>query len=259
MSKRICLIAILCSLAALSACSRPSVPAAPAIAEVKSPAGSGSEEPNLSVAPDGRVFMSWLEPASKGYTLLFSVREKQGEWSASRTIARGDNWFVNAADFPSMAVMPDGSLAAHWLGNNEPGSEAYDINIALSRDGGASWSQPLTPHRDRKPRQHGFASMLPMADGSLGVIWLDGRQTNEEGEGNMSLLYTALAPDGKIGEEQVLDDRVCDCCQTSATATPEGVLVAYRDRTENEVRDISLARYNNGQWSRPESLSKDGW
>jgi hypothetical protein len=30
--------------------------------EIDSPAGAGSSEPNLSVGPDGRVYLSWFEP-----------------------------------------------------------------------------------------------------------------------------------------------------------------------------------------------------
>src|SRR6266545_2500042 len=43
--------------------------------EVDSPAGPGSVDPNLSVGPDGRFFLSWLEPIRpKGYALKFAVR-----------------------------------------------------------------------------------------------------------------------------------------------------------------------------------------
>src|SRR5262249_1983729 len=56
-----------------------------------------------------------------------------------------------------------------------------------------------------------------------------------------------------------VDGRVCECCQTSAAPTPDGMAVVYRDRSEKEVRDISIVRLKNGQWSEPQPLSKDGW
>jgi hypothetical protein len=41
----------------------------------------------------------------------------------------------------------DGSIRRDVRGalarNNEPGTEAYDVNIAMSHDGGATWSKPL--------------------------------------------------------------------------------------------------------------------
>jgi hypothetical protein len=220
----------------------------------------GSEEPNLSVAPDGRVFLTWLEPASpEGYKLVFSARDDKGTWSEPRMIAAGDNWFVNDADFPSMTVLSDGTLAAHWLGNNEPGTEAYDVNIAMSHDGGATWSKPIVPYRDKTKSQHGFVSLVPGAGGRLNVIWLDGRKAPEEGEGDMALMHTTIEADGTVGAEALLDPRVCECCQTSAAANSDGLLVVYRDRSDKEIRDIWLVRYANGAWSQPETLSKDGW
>ena len=37
------------------------------------------------------------------------------------------------------------------------------------------------------------------------------------------------------------------------------MLVAYRDRSDNEVRDISTVRFSNGRWLQPQPLSNDGW
>src|SRR5262249_59963708 len=62
-----------------------------------------------------------------------------------------------------------------------------------------------------------------------------------------------------LGKEVLLDGRVCECCQTSAAPTPEGMAVVYRGRSEREVRDISIVRLKNGLWSEPQPLSKDGW
>jgi hypothetical protein len=79
--------------------------------EINSPAGPGTVEPRLSVGPDGRVYLSWLEPVQpKGYALKFVVRARDGRWSASRTITQGENQFDS-----SILALPDGSLAAHWL------------------------------------------------------------------------------------------------------------------------------------------------
>src|SRR5439155_935831 len=108
----------------------------------------------------------------QGYVLRFSVRGAQG-WSAPKTIARGANWFVSDADVPSLAVLSDGTLAADWfVASVGPRSEAYDVNLVLSKDGGTTWSKPLMPHRDGKKRQHGFVSMVPTPDAKWKVYVL---------------------------------------------------------------------------------------
>lgn len=72
--------------------------ASPALAEVRelaSPVGIGSGQPNLAVAPDGRVYLSWLERQGDGRSALrFAVKETDGS-SAPRSIAEGSNWFIN--------------------------------------------------------------------------------------------------------------------------------------------------------------------
>jgi len=73
------------------------------------------------------------------------------------------------------------------------------------------------------------------------------------------LMYTTILPNGTLGAEVQIDKRVCECCQTSMAATPDGLIAVYRDRSDKEIRDISIVRYANGRWSQPEALTKDGW
>src|SRR5690349_14638491 len=183
---------ILAAAIAFAGCSSATTPAPvatppPTVNEVQSPAGAISAQPALSAAPDGRVFMSWIEPAQPvGHKLLFSVRDSKGAWSGPRMIAEGEHWFVNDSDYPSMIVLADGSLAAQWLANHAPRSEPYDINPALPKDGGATWSKPISPHRDNTKSEHGFASLIAADGGGLHIVWLDGRKTNKDGEGDMA-------------------------------------------------------------------------
>lgn len=229
-------------------------------------------EPNLSIGPNGRVYLSWLEPiAPKGHALRFATRIKGRPWSTARTIIQGENWFVNWADFPSILALPNGALAAHWLAKSGPGTYAYNVNVTVSRDGGKTWSKPIVPHRDGTQTEHGFVSMIPAPNRGLAAVWLDGRKmkggepawaggTDHGASTNgMSLMHTTIGLDGSLGKETLLDGRVCECCQTSAAATPDGMAVVYRDRSEKQIRDISIVRLRAGRWSEPQPLSKDSW
>jgi hypothetical protein len=162
-----------------------------------------------------------------------------------------------------MAVLSDGTLAAHWFvkpAGVGPESEAYDINLSFSKDGGATWSKPMMPHHDGKKRQHGFVSLMPTSDAKLAAIWLDGRNMASEEEGDMALLYTTIAPNGTVAPEVQIDNRACECCKTSmASTTPGGLIAVYRDRSDKEVRDIAVTRFANGKWTPPQIISNDGW
>src|SRR5687767_3506813 len=95
-----------------------------------SPAGPGAAEPNLAVAPDGRVYLSWLEPMSGGFALKISAFEGS-RWSDARTVRTGRDFFVNWADFPSVNALGRGRLAAHWLQRTGGATYAYGVRVAL--------------------------------------------------------------------------------------------------------------------------------
>lgn len=231
------------------------------------PARAGAALPHVADAGSGAL-LSWVEPADSGHALRFA--EWNGSaWTQPRTVSMGSNWFVNWADFPSVVAI-DGNLAAHWLQRSGGGTYAYDVLVSRSTDGGETWSEPIRPHSDGTPTEHGFVSMFP-ADGGLGIVWLDGRRfaasdtapaTNE-----MTVRFAILRGDGdptasaspSVTAEHVLDERACDCCQTAVAMTSRGPLIAWRDRSEREVRDISVARLTDGEWSAPRTVHADGW
>ena len=240
---------------------------------IDSPAGPGAGEPNLFAAGDGTVYMSWLEPADSSgeagstrhgdFALRFSVLAPAGTWSDVRTVTRGSDLFVNWADFPSIVRTAGGTLVAHWLQRTGGNTYAYAVRTATSRDGGASWSEPGTPHGDDTPTEHGFVSLLPRDDGSTEIFWLDGRNyapgVDAEYANEMTLRHAVIAADGGTGVETRLDARVCDCCQTGAAHTASGAVVVYRDRSDDEVRDIHIIRRTGSVWSEPAAVHEDGW
>lgn len=249
---------VLALIAVAMACRQGSPPpSAPRLArELSVPAAPGSGEPNLAAGPDGRAWLSWIEPAGEHrHRLMLSQRAAGGDWSAAQTIAEGDDWVVNWADFPSVAVDPDGStLFAHWLARGAAGGHGYGVRVAVSRDGGRTWSPPVVPHRDHADAEHGFVSFVPWPGGAMGLVWLDGRQPDA-----MRLMATTIDARARLSAETVLDERVCDCCQTAAVRAGEDVLVAYRDRSPDEVRDISVLRSTGTGWTPPRTVGSDRW
>jgi hypothetical protein len=68
-----------------------------------------------------------------------------------------------------------------------------------------------------------------------------------------------LDAEGNVVERAVIDDLVCDCCQTDVAATDAGLLLVYRDRTPEEIRDIFVRRQTASGWSAPIAVGADHW
>jgi hypothetical protein len=59
--------------------------------------------------------------------------------------------------------------------------------------------------------------------------------------------------------EEAVDRRVCDCCPTASAVTTDGPLLAYRNRSADEVRDIYVSRFTGDAWTVPALVHADGW
>ena len=236
---------------------------------IQSPTGAGASLPRLTAAPDGRIWLSWVEPGEEtdANQLLFSVLDGE-QWAQPVSVVYGTDWFINWADFPSVAAMGEKRVAAHWLTKKPGGVYAYDVSMAMSDDGGITWGSIVTPHIDGTATEHGFVTLFPV-DEDIGAVWLDGRNMVQGGEtdaandhahgGGMTLRYGRLDMAGRLVDEALLDELTCDCCQTGATVADSGPVVVYRDRTEDEIRDIYVTAYRDGSWTKPYSVANDDW
>jgi len=235
-----------------------------ALEEVQPPVGSQSSLPYLIRGDDDHLYLSWVEDMDTLAYLKYSRYDSTG-WTSAETIAKGSNWFVNWADYPMMAVDSGGNMIAHYLAKSSEGTYSYDVNITIKPAGTSAWSSPIVPHRDHTPTEHGFVSLLPRNDGTFLLAWLDGRNTGggHDGQmhsGAMTLRTATIDMNGSLSQEAELDNRICDCCQTTASLTSAGPMVAYRDRSVDEIRDMAFVHLNQGDsWTKPSLVAADNW
>ena len=231
---------------------------------IPSPATGESGQPQLTTSKRG-VLLSWIERKGAHAALRFAERTPAG-WSEARTAASGDNWFVNWADVPAVLRMDDGTLVAHWLQKSGSGTYAYDVRLSYSKDDGRTWAPSFSPHNDGTQTEHGFVSLVQMANAGLGLIWLDGRAMGSmtgghegHGSGAMSVRFAEYSREWKQTADVPVDLRVCECCPTTAAVTSDGVIAAFRNRSDEDVRDIFVSRLDGGKWTEPVAVSNDGW
>ncbi|MEZ4778754.1 MAG: hypothetical protein R2786_05155 [Flavobacteriaceae bacterium] len=235
------------------------------VIELKNPSENSSSLPRL-FSNGKTLFFSWVTK-SDSLSILNYASYSNGNWSPSEEIISGTDWFVNWADFPQI-VESNGKILTSFLQKSDSGTYTYDVKLNLYNDSTKTWKRNFILHNDGTQSEHGFVSMRPYVFNSFFITWLDGRNTagghddhTNHGTGAMTLRGAIVFEDGTIDYDTLLDEKVCDCCNTASAIGPnDELLVAYRDRSDEEIRDISVKRWVKDKGWLPEvTVGNDSW
>ena len=225
------------------------------VENVPNPSNPGSLQANWTVTRDGKPLLSWVETGKDdSYTLKYSIRSG-AQWSQPQTIASKRAFFRQPAELPGVVQLSDGTLLAHWVEMPEGADDAEFLYVTASKDG-ATWTKPILAHKDKSMVQHGLASMAPSGEHEASVMWLEALKGED---GPVSLKRTVINNQAAMVKEETLDTDVCACCPTAIVNTAKGLLVAYRDHTKEDIRDISIIRFEGGKWSASKNINPDQW
>lgn len=86
-----------------------------------------------------------------------------------------------------------------------------------------------------------------------------GEATDNSVDTSMTLRSATIDINGRVGDEQLIDNFVCDCCRTDVAIASSGRVAVYRDRNAGEIRDIYITRHIDGDWQEGVRLSDDDW
>jgi len=223
----------------------------------------GSRYSNLASTTEDGLLMSWFEPLdSVNMSIKFS-EFSGGVWTKPSIVKKSRNFFVNWADSPSIFQHKGDTIVLYWPEKSAAGTYDYNVNVAVSVDRGSTWNDAVIPHRDNGKGEHGFLSFYNDLDQKLSMVWLDGRNMSDghdgDGYGEMNLYLTSFDQKLELEQEMQMDIRVCECCPTAAVTTDNAVLIAYRDRSHDEIRNINILRYSAGEWEEPYAVHNDNW
>ena len=222
---------------------------------------NSNAQPSL-VSNNGSVSLTWISSDDDMNANLNFRQFKDENWTNTQTLAIGSDWFINWADFPTHAISGDQVLTS-YLKKSASGTYTYDVFLSLDKLSGEKVKEDFILNTDGFKAEHGFVSIVAKYNEGFLISWLDGRNTVEKDEnGNhkpMTIRFAEITNAGDIINETELDSSVCDCCQTSITYSEKGPIVVYRDRSEEEVRDIYVTRNINDGWESPVSVHDDGW
>jgi hypothetical protein len=228
------------------------------VTELRNPALPGSVSPSLSATPDGKIILSWLEPAASELALRFALWNGK-IWSLPMTVVRRSDFDVYAEAPPSVLKLDDGTLVAIWgqkvrTADQWAGSYVFS---SVSADSGNHWSGPVRVHSDASPREHSFSSAISLTAKQVAIIWLDAR--NKPTTHRYQLMSAVIDSKGTVSDESTVDEDTCTCCPTALTKTTGGAVAAYRGHDADEIRDIKVARLDRGAWQAPGTVHDDAW
>src|SRR5215203_4057395 len=156
--------------------------------------------------------------------------------------------------------------------------------MSVSRDGGATFAEPVRVNDDAEPASHGMHSMAVAKDGTVHFAWLDERYLKStppatptphvghgnsgphpeeaEVEPNAELYYASLRDGETFSHNRRLDGDACPCCKTSTVVSDKGrVAIGFRKVFDGEFRHIAVTSLNDfgDAWSQPARVSDDRW
>ena len=175
------------------------------------------------VAPDGTVYVFYADFVSRTGPLAirFSRSTDGGRtWTGPQTVASNlpspGRFRLKNADpefgttpgrgfrsnsFPTATIAPDGTIYVAWAdfpagscvndGTSRPPCSNADVRLAVSRDGGLTWSAPVKVSDETNATDQFFPWIGTHADGRLSLIWQDKRL--DPANVNFDTFYTNTA------------------------------------------------------------------
>lgn len=283
-------LGILCfGLVIVSGCKRPlrivqNTSALPGMSErVRVSSGEvDAAEPAIAAAPDGSVYVAWVEHGTKSQADVEIARfNRDGEMqgSAVRVNSQAGTATAWRGDPPTVAVAPDQTVFVGWTARVESRSgQATELYLSSSRDHGQTFGAPVRVNDDQRPAVHGMHSLAIGNDGHLYIAWLDERnitpmpmkdmksEANSKGrhmESNREVFISSSTDGGRTftTNQRVATD-VCPCCKTALAIGPEGrVHLSWRQVLPGDFRHIAVATSVDGGklFAKPVIVSDDHW
>ncbi|NNF36609.1 MAG: hypothetical protein HKN68_21080 [Saprospiraceae bacterium] len=229
------------------------------IEEMPVPAARSSVFPFLT-SDSSNLYLSWIETIHDTIDILKIARGSEEGFEYVTEVARGNDWFVNWADFPKVAAFSSGEFITHWLKKSSSSTYDYNIHVGIGSFGTSQVDTSFILHDNGINAEHGFVSFQPYGKNMI-AVWLDGRDTkrSDDAYGQMTLRAAIINDKGIKKQDIEIDNRICDCCQTDLTRIGDDVMAVYRDRSETEIRDNYFSLYQDGQWKKGLPIQGDQW
>lgn len=188
----------------------------------------------------------WLASVDHGHVLVRYSDDLGNRYSAAvRVNPEPERIAADGENRPKLAFGKHGEVYVSWTQSLDVPFAGH-VRFAHSRDGGKTFSTPITVNDDRAPISHRFDSLIVDGAGRVHLVWLDKRTKEKAGEAYAGIaLYHAVSMDGgkSFSANRKLADHTCECCRIAVALDTDGVPVAlWRHVFDKNTRDHALLR-----------------
>jgi hypothetical protein len=242
---------------------RPAAAAAPAV-ECAELALSCATATTPAFDAEGRL---WLAYSAGGRVMLTSSpdlgRTTTPPVPVSREAAAVDD---NGEARPKLVPTRGGGLLVAWTIRRDRAYNGSQL-LALSSDGGRSFSAPRRMVVEANPTSQRFESFAQAPDGRIWAVWLDKRRAPAEraagNPGYTAGLAVAWSDDGgqSFTESRLARDNTCECCRIGLAFDRQAQpVLAWRQIFGRNFRDHAAARLRrDGALEGPFRIAEDNW
>lgn len=147
-------------------------------------AETDSAEPGIAFAPDGGVFVAWVEHGAGKQADVYFQKFNASRTPDSTPVRVNPNPGEATAwrgDPPNVRASADGVIYVAWTASVEAnGKKGTNLMLSVSRDGGRSFLAPVKVNDDSAPASHGMHSLAIDGKNRVFMAWLDERNVKPE-------------------------------------------------------------------------------
>ncbi len=214
-------------------------------------------DPQLAVRESGDLFLLRVD----GGNLWLQTSSDGGDSFGPGVRVNEDDVSAHAESTPQMVVRSMHEFYCLWESRSAQGHTS--LRFSRSTNWGKSFGKSIAVDPSSTATQ-AFYSMAVAPDGTIVVVWLDGRNMGRQGKPDTFGVYVARSADH--GQSFQKSQRValdaCPCCRPSVAAARGGeVYVSWRGVFKNDVRDMLVASSRDGgaSFTSGSRVADDDW
>jgi hypothetical protein len=217
--------------------------------EILPPALRGAEQPQVAVAPSGRIHIVF----GKDNAIYHTTSPDGSAFSAPVKIGELDELALRMRRGPRVTATNRRVLVtaiSHADGN---------VHTWTSADAGKTWKENAPLNTAPKSAREGLQALAGDGRGLVAAVWLDSRGKGTEPWGRVSrdggATWTA-----DVSIYQSPDGHICECCVPSVAISPNGEIAAMWRNWLDGSRDLFLAASRDGRTFAPaQKLGAGTW